>query len=85
MLTGGGGGLVDKRFQELGDAGIDAVICDSTNALQAGRSPSGGGRCGSRPRSGCVSGSCRCRLFFKQCCAHAAGEVAQRLGGARAY
>ena len=31
-----------RRFQELGDAGIDAVICDSTNALQAGRSPSEG-------------------------------------------
>lgn len=30
------------RFKELGDAGIDAVICDSTNALQAGRSPSEG-------------------------------------------
>ena len=31
-----------RRFRELGDAGIDAVICDSTNALQAGRSPSEG-------------------------------------------
>ena len=31
-----------RRFKELGDAGIDAVICDSTNALQAGHSPSEG-------------------------------------------
>ena len=31
-----------RRFKELGDAGIDAVVCDSTNALQAGHSPSEG-------------------------------------------
>ena len=28
----------DKRFEALGVEGVDAVICDSTNALQAGRS-----------------------------------------------
>ncbi|GIS01987.1 MAG: hypothetical protein CM15mP103_05380 [Gammaproteobacteria bacterium] len=31
-----------KRFRELGDKGIDAVICDSTNALRAGYTPSEG-------------------------------------------
>ena len=31
-----------RRFRELGDEGVDAVICDSTNALQAGHSPSEG-------------------------------------------
>ena len=31
-----------SRFRELGKAGIDAVICDSTNALRAGYSPSEG-------------------------------------------
>ncbi len=28
------------RLKSLGDAGIDAIICDSTNALRPGRSPS---------------------------------------------
>lgn len=28
------------RLQAIGDAGVDAIICDSTNALRAGRSPS---------------------------------------------
>ena len=28
------------RLKELGDAGIDAIVCDSTNALRTGRSPS---------------------------------------------
>ena len=31
-----------QRFRELGDKGIDAVICDSTNALRAGHTPSEG-------------------------------------------
>lgn len=31
-----------RRFRQLGDEGIDAVICDSTNALRAGHSPSEG-------------------------------------------
>ena len=29
-----------QRFEALGRAGVDAVICDSTNALRAGQSPS---------------------------------------------
>ena len=35
-----GEGSDDKRLQELGEEGIDVVICDSTNAMRAGRSPS---------------------------------------------
>ena len=31
-----------RRFRELGEAGIDAVICDSTNALRGGYSPTEG-------------------------------------------
>jgi len=30
----------EKRFRELGDAGVLALICDSTNALREGESPS---------------------------------------------
>jgi ribonuclease J len=30
----------DKRLQELGVEGIDVVVCDSTNAMRQGRSPS---------------------------------------------
>ncbi len=35
-----GEGSDDKRLQELGAEGIDVVICDSTNAMRQGRSPS---------------------------------------------
>ena len=35
-----GQGSDDKRLQELGAEGIDVVICDSTNAMRQGRSPS---------------------------------------------
>ncbi len=30
----------EKRFRELGDKGVDALICDSTNVLREGLSPS---------------------------------------------
>jgi ribonuclease J len=30
----------EKRFRELGDAGVLALVCDSTNALREGESPS---------------------------------------------
>ena len=29
----------EKRFRELGDEGVDALICDSTNAMREGTSP----------------------------------------------
>ncbi|MEM6615901.1 MAG: ribonuclease J [Pseudomonadota bacterium] len=32
----------EKRFQELGDAGVAAMVCDSTNAFREGVSPSEG-------------------------------------------
>jgi len=37
-----GAAWCEKRFRELGRMGIDAVICDSTNALTPGHSPSEG-------------------------------------------
>ncbi|WP_395685126.1 ribonuclease J [Aestuariivirga sp.] len=37
---GMGAGIDEKRLRELGDRGIDALVCDSTNALRAGHSPS---------------------------------------------
>lgn len=30
----------EKRFRELGDKGVDALVCDSTNVLREGSSPS---------------------------------------------
>ena len=30
----------EKRFRELGDRGVDALVCDSTNVLREGNSPS---------------------------------------------
>ena len=30
----------EKRFRELGDKGVDALVCDSTNVLREGNSPS---------------------------------------------
>ena len=35
-----GKGSDDNRLQELGAEGIDVVVCDSTNAMRQGRSPS---------------------------------------------
>ena len=35
-----GEGSDDARLQALGDEGVDVVICDSTNAMRQGRSPS---------------------------------------------
>ncbi len=32
--------IAEKRFRELGDKGIDALVCDSTNVLREGLSPS---------------------------------------------
>ena len=35
-----GHNIAEKRFRELGDKGIDALVCDSTNVLREGVSPS---------------------------------------------
>ncbi|MFN0193999.1 MAG: ribonuclease J [Aestuariivirga sp.] len=35
-----GGGMDEKRLRELGAEGIDALVCDSTNVLREGFSPS---------------------------------------------
>ena len=35
-----GHNIAEKRFRELGDRGIDALVCDSTNVLREGTSPS---------------------------------------------
>ena len=35
-----GRGLDEKRFRELGAAGVDVLVCDSTNVLREGFSPS---------------------------------------------
>lgn len=35
-----GAGMDEKRLREIGGRGIDALICDSTNALREGHSPS---------------------------------------------
>jgi len=32
--------IAEKRFRELGEKGIDALVCDSTNVLREGNSPS---------------------------------------------
>ena len=32
--------IAEKRFRELGEKGVDALICDSTNVLREGNSPS---------------------------------------------
>ncbi len=35
-----GHNIAEKRFRELGDKGVDALVCDSTNVLREGLSPS---------------------------------------------
>ncbi len=35
-----GHNIAEKRFRELGDRGVDALVCDSTNVLREGVSPS---------------------------------------------
>ena len=35
-----GHNIAEKRFRELGDRGVDALVCDSTNVLREGSSPS---------------------------------------------
>ncbi len=35
-----GRGMDEKRFRELGEAGVDVLVCDSTNVLREGFSPS---------------------------------------------
>jgi ribonuclease J len=35
-----GHGMGEKRLRELGDKGVDALVCDSTNVLREGLSPS---------------------------------------------
>jgi len=35
-----GHNIAEKRFREIGDKGVDALVCDSTNVLREGLSPS---------------------------------------------
>ena len=35
-----GQGFNEKRFREIGDKGVDVLVCDSTNVLREGHSPS---------------------------------------------
>ena len=71
-----------RRFRELSEKGIDAVICDSTNALRAGHTPSEGEvaaclrqviqRCEGRVVVGCFSSNVA-RM-------HTLANIAQRTG-----
>jgi ribonuclease J len=35
-----GAGFDEKRFREIGDKGVDVLVCDSTNVMREGHSPS---------------------------------------------
>ena len=35
-----GAGFNEKRFREIGDRGVDVLVCDSTNVMRKGHSPS---------------------------------------------